>query len=77
MEKYRNFSLFIILIPIPDFPHFYYKNYVRWKFGVTFVRGCFHDDLGLIFIVFGPYILLGFSAGVGGGEARGQNLGHL
>ena len=24
MEKYRNFSLFIILIPIPDFPHFYY-----------------------------------------------------
>ena len=24
MEKYRNFSLFIILIPTPDFPHFYY-----------------------------------------------------
>ena len=24
MEKYRNFSLFIILIPAPDFPHFYY-----------------------------------------------------
>ena len=24
MEKYRIFSLFIILIPTPDFPHFYY-----------------------------------------------------
>ena len=24
MEKYRNFSLFIILVPTPDFPHFYY-----------------------------------------------------
>ena len=24
MEKYRNFSLFIILIPSPGFPHFYY-----------------------------------------------------
>ena len=24
MEKYRKFSLFIILIPTPDFPHFYY-----------------------------------------------------
>ena len=24
MEKYSNFSLFIILIPTPDFPHFYY-----------------------------------------------------
>ena len=24
MENYRNFSLFIILIPTPDFPHFYY-----------------------------------------------------
>ena len=24
MEKYRNFSLFIILIPTPDIPHFYY-----------------------------------------------------
>ena len=24
MEKYRNFSLFIILIPTPDLPHFYY-----------------------------------------------------
>ena len=24
MEKYRNFSLFIILIPTSDFPHFYY-----------------------------------------------------
>ena len=24
MEKYRNFSFFIILIPTPDFPHFYY-----------------------------------------------------
>ena len=24
MEKYRNFSLFIILIPTPDFPNFYY-----------------------------------------------------
>ena len=24
MEKYRNFSLFIILILTPDFPHFYY-----------------------------------------------------
>ena len=24
MEIYRNFSLFIILIPTPDFPHFYY-----------------------------------------------------
>ena len=24
MEKYRNFSLFIILIPPPDFPYFYY-----------------------------------------------------
>ena len=23
MEKYRNFSLLIILIPTPDFPHFY------------------------------------------------------
>ena len=23
MEEYRNFSLFIILIPTPDFPHFY------------------------------------------------------
>ena len=25
MEKYRNFSLFITLIPTPDFPQFYYK----------------------------------------------------
>ena len=24
MEKYRNFSLFIILIPTPDIPHFHY-----------------------------------------------------
>ena len=24
MEKYRNFSPFIILIPTPDFPHFYF-----------------------------------------------------
>ena len=24
MEKYRNFSFFIILIQTPDFPHFYY-----------------------------------------------------
>ena len=24
MEKYQIFSLFIILIPTPDFPHFYY-----------------------------------------------------
>ena len=24
MEKYRNFSLFIILISTPDYPHFYY-----------------------------------------------------
>ena len=24
MEKYRKFSLFIILIPTPDFPHLYY-----------------------------------------------------
>ena len=24
LEKYRNFSLFIILIPTPDFPHFSY-----------------------------------------------------
>ena len=24
MEKYRKFLLFIILIPTPDFPHFYY-----------------------------------------------------
>ena len=24
MENYRNFSLFIILIPTPDFPYFYY-----------------------------------------------------
>ena len=24
MEKYQNFSLFIILIPTPDFPHFFY-----------------------------------------------------
>ena len=24
MEKYRNFSFFVILIPTPDFPHFHY-----------------------------------------------------
>ena len=24
MDKYRNFSLFTILIQTPDFPHFYY-----------------------------------------------------
>ena len=29
-------SIFIILIPTPDFPHF-------WKSGVTFVRRCFRD----------------------------------
>ena len=37
MKKYRNFSLFIIFIPAPDFPHFYYI-YVGWKSGVTFVH---------------------------------------
>ena len=41
MEKYRNFSLFIILIPTPDFPLF--LLYVRWKSGVIFVRRCFRD----------------------------------
>ena len=44
MEKYRNFSLLIILIPTPDFPPF--LLYVRWKSGVTFVRRCFRDEGG-------------------------------
>ena len=42
MEKYRHFSLFIILISTPDFPPF--LLYVRWNSGVTFVRRCFRDD---------------------------------
>ena len=43
MEKYRKFSLFIILIPTPDFTPF--LLYSRWKSGVTFVRRCFRDDI--------------------------------
>ena len=41
MEKYRNFSLFFHFDSEPRFPPF--LLYVRWKFGVTFVRRCFRD----------------------------------
>ena len=49
MEKYRNFSLFIIFISTPDFPHFYYID-VRWKSGVTSVWRCFRD-VGLCYLI--------------------------
>ena len=43
MEKYKKLLLFIILIPIPDFPLF--LLYVKCKSGLTFVRRCFRDVL--------------------------------
>ena len=33
MEKYRNFSLFIILISAPDLPHFYYMYMLGGNLG--------------------------------------------
>ena len=38
-------SIFIIMIPTPDFPNF--LLYVRWKSGVIFVRRCFRDVFDL------------------------------
>ena len=48
IKKFHFLSLYIILIPTSDFPHFYYI-YVRWKSGVTFVQRCFRDVIFLYF----------------------------
>ena len=46
MEKYRNFSLFFHFDSDPRFSPF--LLYVRWKFGVTFVRRCFRDEISIL-----------------------------
>ena len=47
IEKYRNFSLFIILIPTPDFPHFYFNmlggNLGSLLYGDVFVMLIFQN----------------------------------
>ena len=50
MEKYRNFSLFIIFIPTPDFPHFYYMlggNLGSLLYGDVSVMDC-HSFIGIV-----------------------------
>ena len=42
MEKFWKLSIFIILIPTPDFPHFYYM--LGGNLGSFFVRRCFRDE---------------------------------
>ena len=44
MEKYQTFSLFIILIPTPDSPHFYYM------LGVN-LGSLLYGDVSLMFVI--------------------------
>ena len=49
MENFRNFSIFIIiLIPTPDFPHFYFMlggNLVSLLYGDVFVMLIFAQNI--------------------------------
>ena len=59
-REYRIFSLFIILIPTPDFPHFYYmlgRNLGSLLYGDVSVMSCGFDSTS--FLVIAYFLVMG------------------